>query len=213
MPENVWSKEFSSLSNFSSQVGSKVTKNLPQDDDLLFCFETRMEYWKAVWEPDAFPLIDNPISKEKFVIFSAGVITKNWLLSIYLNETNKSETIRLMRLSEILNIEPTTDSVGSIHEIPSVTVTNYKYSDKTAGFYFDSQSLMYKFEDLLKNAKRGGKSNEISRTTQVVTEKDSYENSQKSGLNQLSINGNVTGSTIIIGNENKVQNSQKKNSF
>jgi len=30
------------------------------------------------------------------------------------------------------------------------------------------------------------------------------------GSNQISINGNVSGSTIIIGNENKVQNSQKK---
>ena len=71
---------------------------------------------------------------------------------------------------------------------------NYKHPDKVAGFYFDSQSLMYKFEDILKNAKRGEKSDEIS-------------TSQKSSSNQISINGNVSGSTIIIGNENNVKNS------
>lgn len=52
---------------------------------------------------------------------------------------------------------------------------------------------------------------QIQVTATITTDiKENLESSQKTNSNQININGNVSGSTIIIGNENQVQNLPKK---
>ena len=104
-----------SLLELSSGVLNVVQKNLPQNELVLFCYETQL-----------------PPGRDKTVYYQSGVVTKKWLLVVNITHTNGKYwgggSTCLMKLSEIGSIIENENYNGQ----GSLTIRSQGYPQKVA---------------------------------------------------------------------------------
>ena len=175
----------------SPEIRDEVIKNLPEDDIVLFCCETCEEYWHLRQEYG------------KGFNYFVGVITKHWLLSMMFYKNcyeGDKETISQMRLSEAqATMRSFTPSVYFAQDTPTITVLGNSYARKNSTFFFATEKLMYKFEDVLKNAMHVERHSQVNLGATGLTQ-------QTSGGVTIMVNGDLNVGGDVVGRDKLISN-------